>query len=105
MTLAIPDLEPAEYTIETTQSVVPTQIQSPLLIAGWLLMKNLIETTLNEKVFATLRNLVAMVKDLPDLNVERDQLLCSLENALSWEDWLADFAATRDGHEGGRNAG
>lgn len=46
-------------------------------------MQNLIEAALKEKLFATLRNLVVMVKDVPDLNAERDQLQRSLENALS----------------------
>jgi len=53
-------------------------------------MTNLLNMTPKERVFGTLKNLAEILRNAPCLNAERNQLVRSLDNAISWEPELVN---------------
>ena len=53
-------------------------------------MNEFLHLTAKQRVFGTLRNLVVFITDADDANIIRDQLIRSLENAISWEPLIFD---------------
>ena len=64
---------------------LPIFIQSPFLISGALLMPDLINMTPKDRVFETLKNIANILEESEDLNKDRDKLIKSMNNAISWE--------------------
>lgn len=51
---------------------------------------DLVDMTPKERVFETLRNVLAILREAPELETQRKQLCRSLENAISWEPELVN---------------
>jgi hypothetical protein len=60
-------------------------------------MTDSLDMSPQDHVFRSLENIVAMVRETPDLEGIREQLAQSLENAISWEPAFEAGAATGDG--------
>ena len=54
-------------------------------------MTDLLNMTPKERVFGTLKNLADILRNSPCLDAERNQLIRSLDNAISWESELSDY--------------
>lgn len=54
-------------------------------------MTDLFNMTPKERVFCTLKNLATILREAPCLNAEREQLIKSLDNAISWEPEVVDL--------------
>lgn len=55
------------------------------------MVHRLVDMTPHERVFGSLRNFQKTLKESSDLNTEREMLLHSLDNVLSWESQLQDI--------------
>ncbi len=54
-------------------------------------MTDLVDMTPKERVFGTLKNLATLFREAPCLNSEREQLIRSIDNAISWESEVVDL--------------
>ncbi len=53
-------------------------------------MNEFLNLSAKQRVFGILRNLVVSITDADDVNSIKDQLIRSLENAISWEPLIFD---------------